>query len=187
VDVYGTNMALVQFADHKAPAGYAPFNVQNLGGLIVVTFAKQNGEKHDDVQGVGHGLIDIFNPATGKFHRFATGSDAGGHLKALNSPWGIALAPKSFGSGDRLLVGNFGSGTIMKFEADGEFGGFLQDVHHNPISINGLWGLTFGNGTRAGVPGALYFTAGLNDEADGLFGSIVPAPKKSQQGDDDND
>ncbi|MBW8864772.1 MAG: TIGR03118 family protein [Verrucomicrobia bacterium] len=188
VDVYGTNMALVQFADPRAPAGYAPFNVQNLGGLIVVTFAKQNGQKHDDVQGVGHGLIDIFNPATGKFHRFATGSDAGGHLQALNSPWGIALAPKGFASkGDKLLVGNFGSGTIMMFEADGEFDGFLQDVHHNAISINGLWGLSFGNGTRAGVPGALYFTAGLNDEADGLFGSIVPAPKTSRQGDDDND
>jgi uncharacterized protein (TIGR03118 family) len=179
VDVYDTNFNLVQFSDPAAPVGYAPFNVKSLGGVVIVTFAKQNDEKHDDVPGIGHGLIDVFNPRTGHFHRFATGTDAGGHLDALSSPWGIAVAPRKFGAHrEELLVGNFGSGTIMTFDADGDFTGFLEDATHQPIAIDGLWGLTFGNGGKAGVPNALYFTAGLNGEADGLFGSIVPAPKK---------
>lgn len=177
VDIYDTNLNLTQHLDPRTPAGYAPFNVQNIRGFVFVTFAKQDDAKHDDVAGEGHGLIDIFNPATGKFHRFATGSDAGGRLKAIDSPWGVVLAPKSFGEHeDELLVGNFGSGTIMAFEADGDFRGFLDDSSDQPIVINGLWGLAFGNGGKAGVPDALYFTAGLNGEADGLFGSIVPAP-----------
>jgi uncharacterized protein (TIGR03118 family) len=185
VDVYDTNFNLVQFSDPTAPDGYAPFNVKSLGDLVIVTFAKQDGEKHDDVSGAGHGLIDIFNPKTGHFHRFATGTDAGGHLDALNSPWGIAVAPRKFGvHGDNLLIGNFGSGTIMTFDADGDFTGFLEDANHQPIAISGLWGLAFGNGGKAGVPDALYFTAGLNGEADGLFGSIVPAPKKVHKDED---
>jgi uncharacterized protein (TIGR03118 family) len=179
VDVYDTNFDLAQFSDTNAPAGYAPFNVQNLGGLVVVTFAKQDGAKHDDLAGPGRGLIDIFNPRTGRFFRFATGSDAGGHLNAINSPWGVAVAPRSFGiHQDQLLIGNFGSGTIMTFGIFGDFRGFLEDTHFHPITIDGLWAITFGNGGKAGVPDALYFTAGLNSEADGLFGSIVPAPTK---------
>jgi uncharacterized protein (TIGR03118 family) len=186
VDVYDTNLNLTQFADPRAPAGYAPFNVKSLGGLVIVTFAKQDDAKHDDVAGNGNGLIDVFNPRTGKFHRFATGSDVGGRLHAINSPWGVALAPRSFGQrGDKLLVGNFGSGTIMVFEADGDFVGLLKDPSGQPIAIDGLWALTFGNGGRGGVPDALYITAGLNGEADGLFGSIVPAQKKSREHNDD--
>ena len=182
VDVYDTNLDLTQFVDSRAPAGYAPFNVQNLDGFIFVTFAKQDDAKHDDVAGVGHGLIDVFNPMTGRFHRFATGSDAGGKLKAINSPWGLVLAPAGFGQHEnQLLVGNFGSGTIMTFEGDGDFDGLLKDSHHQPIAIDGLWGLAFGNGGNGGVPNALYFTAGLNGEADGLFGSIVPAQKKEHK------
>ncbi|HSY19295.1 MAG TPA: TIGR03118 family protein [Candidatus Acidoferrales bacterium] len=185
VDAYDTNLDLVQFSDPHAPPGYAPFNVQSIHGFVFVTFAKQDDAKHDDVAGNGNGLIDVFNPHTGRFHRFATGSDAGGHLKAINSPWGVALAPGSFGgAGDRLLVGNFGSGTIMTFDANGDFGGLLEDTHHQPIAIDGLWGLAFGNDGRAGVSQTLYFTAGLNGEADGLFGSIVPAPAKKHQDDD---
>ena len=182
VDVYDTNLDLVQFADPAAPAGYAPFNVQNLGGIIIVTFAKQDAKLHDDVAGPGNGLIDVFNPATGRFYRFATGKNAGGKLKEINSPWGVALAPAGFGShGDELLVGNFGSGTIMAFEADGSLDDVLKNTSHHPIVIDGLWGLAFGNGGKAGVPGTLYFTAGLNGEADGLFGGIVLAPKKAHQ------
>jgi uncharacterized protein (TIGR03118 family) len=182
VDVYNTNLDLLQFSDPKAPAGYAPFNVQNLDGLVIVTFAKQDDTKHDDVAGEGHGLIDVFNPKTGKFHRFATGLDAGGKLHSINSPWGVALAPLSFGEHrDELLVGNFGNGTIMAFGPSSDFRGLLEDSDEQPISISGLWGLAFGNGGKAGVPGALYFTAGLNGEADGLFGSIVPAHKNERK------
>jgi len=189
VDVYGPDMTLRgQFSDPRAPAGYAPFNVQSAAGHIFVTFAKQDADKEDDVQGRGHGLIDVFNPDTGRFHRFATGSAAGGDLRQINSPWGVALAPRSFGRhGDQLLVGNFGSGTIMAFEADGEFRGLLKDVNDNPITIEGLWALTFGNGGRAGVPGTLYFSAGPGDESHGLFGSLEPVrvhDDDDHQGDD---
>jgi uncharacterized protein (TIGR03118 family) len=188
VDVYGTNSALLgQFADSNAPAGYAPFGIQSINGLVFVTFAKQDEAKHDDVAGPGHGLIDVFDPQTGVFHRFATGRDAGGKLKDINSPWGIALAPNSFGKqGGQLLVGNFGSGTIMSFEADGDFRGLLKAVHDGPVAIDGLWALAFGNGTKAGVPGTLYFTAGPNGESNGLFGSLAPVKNKGDHGNNGN-
>jgi uncharacterized protein (TIGR03118 family) len=182
VDVYDTNLDLAQFKDPEAPADYAPFNVRNLDGLIVVTFAKQDAAKHDDVAGKGHGLIDIFDLKTGEFHRLATGSDAGGRNRDINSPWGVAVAPKGFGlHGDRLLIGNFRSGTIMAFDDFGSVEGLLEDTHHHVLVIDGLWSLAFGNGGSAGVPDTLYFTAGPNGEADGLFGSLTPAPKEKHK------
>jgi hypothetical protein len=211
VDVYGTNSALIgQFSDSNAPDGYAPFGIQAIDGLIFVTFAKQDAAKHDDVAGPGHGLIDVFDPQTGVFHRFATGSDAvvknshghgkgsDGHgkgpdkgLKEINSPWGVALAPASFGKdGGKLLVGNFGSGTIMTFDADGDFRGELQAILHGGVVIDGLWALTFGNGKNGGVTNTLYFTAGPNGESHGLFGSLAPVQKHGghdNHGNHDND
>jgi uncharacterized protein (TIGR03118 family) len=182
LDVYSTNMSLMQFADADAPAGYAPFNVQNLNGMIFVTYAKQDEDKEDDVPGKGHGLIDVFDPQTGTFHRFATGSDAGGHLQAIDSPWGMALAPQTFGEhAGQLLVGNFGSGTIMAFDPDGTFRGLLHGTRHGKIEIEGLWALSFGNGGRGGDPNTLYFTAGPDDETHGLFGSIEPASKRGHR------
>jgi uncharacterized protein (TIGR03118 family) len=180
LDVYDGSMNLVgQFADANAPAGYAPFNVQMAGGQIFVTFAKQNAAKHDDVAGAGHGLIDVFNLGNGTFSRFATGSDAGGKLSEIDSPWGVALAPSSFGKhADQLLVGNFGSGTIMTFEASGKFRKLLEGTSKkSPIVIDGLWGLKFGNGARDGDPDTLFFTAGPLNESHGLFGTIEPAAK----------
>ncbi len=175
VDAYDGNLTLVQYADPHTPAGYAPFNVQAIGGLVFVTFAKQDAAKHDDVAGPGHGLIDVFDPQTGAFHRFVTGSDAGGKLTTIDSPWGLAVSPASFGRhADQLLVGNFGSGTIMAFEASGKLQGILKRANGRPLQIDGLWGLAFGNGARAGVPDTLYFSAGPNSENHGLFGSIEP-------------
>jgi uncharacterized protein (TIGR03118 family) len=197
LDAYGTNLTLLaQFADPTAPAGYAPFNVQSIAGTVFVTFAKQDDAKHDDVPGRGHGLIDVFDPDTGTFHRFATGSDAGGKRHELDSPWGMALSPANFGGhADQLLVGNFGSGTIMSFDADGKFHGLLEGRHEHPIVIDGLWGLAFGNGARAGRPGTLYFTAGPDSETGGLFGALDPIPElrpgkghdKNHAGDEDRD
>jgi uncharacterized protein (TIGR03118 family) len=193
LDAYDTNLTLVaQYMDPRAPKGYAPFNVQLLGGIVFVTFAKQDAAKHDDDPGPGHGLIDVFNPATGKFHRFATGSKAGGNLREINSPWGLALSPTNFGAhADQLLVGNFGSGTIMAFDADGRFKGLLEGRHEWPIVIDGLWGLAFGNGGKAGRPGTLYFTAGPNGEGNGLFGALDPVPEhkpgRGHDGDLDGD
>jgi uncharacterized protein (TIGR03118 family) len=180
VDMYDRSMNLVgQFADGNAPAGYAPFNVALVGGQIFVTFAKQDAAKHDDEAGAGHGLIDVFNLGSGTFSRFATGSDAGGKLDEIDSPWGLALAPSSFGKhGDQLLVGNFGSGTIMTFEASGKFRKLLEGTSKkSPIVIDGLWGLAFGNGGRAGDPDTLFFTAGPLHESHGLFGTIEPVGK----------
>jgi uncharacterized protein (TIGR03118 family) len=114
------------------------------------------------------------------FHRFATGKDAGDKLKEINSLWGLALSPTNFGAhADQLLVGNFGNGTIMAFDADGKFRGLLEGRHGRPIVVDGLWALAFGNGGRAGRPETLYFTAGPNGESNGLFGSLdlVPEPK----------
>jgi uncharacterized protein (TIGR03118 family) len=189
IDAYGTNLDLLgQFSDPCAPTGYAPFNVQSVADMIFVTFAKQDDDKEDDVPGPGHGLIDVFNLQTGRFHRFATGSDAGGRLRAINSPWGVSLAPRHFGThADELLVGNFGSGTIMAFEADGKFRGLLQAVNDRPVVIERLWGITVGNGGRAGVPDTLYFTAGPDDESHGLFGSLEPVRAHDDHDDDDQD
>src|SRR6185503_6935607 len=162
VDAYGTNSALMgQFSDPSAPAGYAPFNVQSIEGMVFVTFAKQDDEKEDDVPGRGHGLIDVLNPMTGVFHRFATGSAVGGNASSLNSPWGLAIAPSNFGShAGQLLVGNFGSGRIATFDAWGRSHGFLKREEDQPIVIPGLWALTLGNGARAGGTNQLFFTAG---------------------------
>jgi uncharacterized protein (TIGR03118 family) len=181
LDAYGGDLTLLaRFMDPTAPAGYAPFNVLSLNGMVFVTFAKQDAAKHDDDPGRGHGLIDVFDPETGTFHRFATGSDAGGRLRELNSPWGLAISPANFGAhADQLLVGNFGSGTIMSFEANGKFRGLLEGRHERPIVIDGLWGLAFGNGGSGGRTNTLYFTAGPAGESHGLFGGIDLTPQSN--------
>jgi uncharacterized protein (TIGR03118 family) len=183
VDAFDPSLTVTHYADPNAPAGYAPFNVGVLGGVVFVTFAKREGE--DDVAGPGHGFIDIFNPENGQFMRFATGSDAGGHLREINSPWGMAWAPASFGKhAGELLVGNFGSGTIMTFDPySREFKGLLQGTTGGHVVIDGLWALTFGNGGNGGRPNTLYFTAGPNEESHGLFGSLDPV--KGNEDDDD--
>ena len=167
---------LGSFADPMAPASFAPFNVQVLGGTIYVAYAMRDPEGHDDVPGPGHGLIDTFNPATGVFTRLITGMAAGGRVRQLDSPWGLALAPATFGrAAGKLLVGNFGSGTILAVDRfTGRSRGLLQDPRDRPIVIDGLWGLAFGNGGAAGRPGTLYFSAGPNGESNGLFGSLDP-------------
>ena len=182
VDMYGTDLTLLgQFQDSSAKAGYAPFNVVNINGIIFVTFAKQDADKHDDVRGRGHGLIDTFNPMNGSFMRFVTGKDAGGKFKEIDSPWGVTLAPSTFGEhADELLVGNFGSGSIMTFDAEGKFHGLLKAVHKGPVKIDGLWNLTFGNGGRGGFTDTLYFTAGPDGEQHGLFGSLTPLEEESK-------
>src|SRR5262249_34023597 len=109
----------------------------------------------------------------GRFYRLATGSAVGGRLREINSPWGVALAPSTFGKhANELLIGNFGSGTIMGFETNGDFRGLLKASEECPITIDGLWGLTFGAGGASGVATDLYFSAGPNGEQHGLFGVI---------------
>jgi uncharacterized protein (TIGR03118 family) len=174
VDRYDSSLQMTgQFTDMEAPEGYAPYNVQSIAGNVYVTFAQQNETRNGLVLGRGRGLIDTFSPADGTFQRFATGKAAGGKIREMNAPWGVALAPGSFGShADQLLVGNFGSGTIMTFSAQGKFRGLLRGAEECPVTIDGLWGLTFGAAGTAGVPTDLYFTAGPNGETHGLFGVL---------------
>jgi uncharacterized protein (TIGR03118 family) len=174
VDVFDKTFHLLHWAgafhDSHLPKGYAPFNIQNLGGKLFVTYAIQDRDKHDDLHGSHHGLVDVYD-LQGKFLQRLISSSV------LNSPWGLAMAPTGFGafSGD-LLVGNFGDGRINAFDpTSGAFRGTLKNQDGNPIAINGLWGLMFGNGVT-GTPQTLFFTAGLVDEAHGLIGMIEMAP-----------
>jgi len=147
---------------------YAPFGIQNIGGKLYVTFALQNAEKHDDVSGPAHGFVDVFDTNGNLIRRLVS------HGR-LNSPWGLALAPADFGRfSNDLLVGNFGDGRINAIDPNnGAFLGQLRDQANNAITIDDLWGLAFGNGANAGGTNELFFTAGINDEADGLFGNIT--------------
>lgn len=156
------------FRDPQIPQGFAPFNVQNVGGNIVVAFAKQDGEKHDEVDGAGLGYVDIFTPGGRLLLRLQQGA-------WMNGPWGITLAEGDFGlySHD-LLIGQFGSGRIAVFNpVNGNFKGVLRDANNNILVNKYLWGLSFGNGSKAGTANTLYFTAGTNHEQNGLFGSIT--------------
>jgi len=161
------------FIDPNLPAGFAPFNIQNLGGKLYVTYAKQDAAKHDDVPGPGNGFVDVFDLNGNLLMRLISHG-------ALNSPWGLALSPGDFGNfSNDLLVGNFGDGTINAFDPlTGALLGTLLDTLGQPITIEGLWGLRFGNGLNGGDPDALYFTAGIPGdgmvEDHGLFGSIQP-------------
>jgi uncharacterized protein (TIGR03118 family) len=172
VEVYDQAFNLIgTITDPSVPPGYAPFNVQVLNGQLYVTYALQDAAKHDDVAGAGNGFVDRFNlDGTGMVRLVSNGP--------LDSPWGLALAPSAFGSlGGDLLVGNFGDGTIDAFTLSGSFIGELTDTHGTPLAIDGLWGLLPGNGGAGGSSNALYFSAGPNSEADGLFGFLtVPEP-----------
>ncbi len=159
------------FTDPNIPSGFAPFNVQNINGQFYVTYAKQNAAKHDDVAGAGNGYVSVFD-LNGNFIKRLVSNGA------LNSPWGLAIAPASFGAaaGD-LLVGNFGDGTINAFNLNGTLIGTLGSIGGTALVNDGLWGLTFGNGGNGGSPNALYLTAGLNGEQDGLFAQINAVPE----------
>jgi uncharacterized protein (TIGR03118 family) len=176
IEVYDKNFGRVHldddaFEDERLPGRFAPFNVQNIGGKLFVTFAKQGHSKHDEVHGAGLGFVDVFTPSGRLIQRLQ-------HGWWLNAPWGVTLAPSTFGKfGGDLLVGNFGSGWVAAYDpATGAFLGLLQDNQNQPVFIDGLWALTFGNGAAGGSKSTLYFTAGLNDEQDGLFGSLDPTP-----------
>ena len=157
------------FTDQNLPDGFAPFGIQLINGALYVSYAKQDAHRHDDVAGPGNGFVDVYSTSGVLQSRLISRGD-------LNSPWGLVLAPASFGgfAGD-LLVGNFGDGTIHAYDpVHGTEAGALTNTDGNTIAINGLWGLRFGNGTFGG-PGDLVFTAGIADEGHGLLGEITPA------------
>jgi uncharacterized protein (TIGR03118 family) len=213
VEVYDTNFHQVNlsdadgddrgkreesFDDDRIPKGFAPFNIQNIGGSLFVTYAKQDAPKHDDVAGAGLGFVDLFSPSGKLLTRFE-------HGPWLNAPWGIVWAPRDFGEfSNDILVGNFGSGWIAAYNGfTGQFIGFMKDPSDQILTIDGLWGLAFGN-SAAGCPAtppagsnlpkcgaagpynSLFFTAGINGEKDGLFGTLTPDPNTNelQEGDE---
>ena len=158
------------FVDPDIPAGFAPFDIKEIDGVLFVTYAKQNAQKHDDVAGLGNGFVDVFDTDGHLLRRFASRG-------LLNSPWGITRASYAFGRFSGLiLIGNFGDGHINVFDSDGRFVDQLRDAHGKPLVIDGLWSLTLGGGAKSN-PDTLYFTAGPNGEADGLFGTITPVSK----------
>jgi uncharacterized protein (TIGR03118 family) len=173
VEVYDQTWTTLAVApvDPMIPAGFAPFNVQNLGGKLYVTYAKQNAAKNEDVAGAGNGYVSVFDLNGVLLTHLISGGN-------LNSPWGVAIAPANFGdfAGD-LLVGNFGDGAINVYNpTTGAFIAQLQNAGGTAIHISGLWGLQVGNGGNGGYADAVYFTAGPGGEAHGLFGVLQAAP-----------
>jgi uncharacterized protein (TIGR03118 family) len=175
IDVFDANFNPVtlsgKFDDPNIPAGFAPFGIQNINGDLYVTYAKQDEGKEDDVPGPGNGFVDVFD-ANGNFiRRFVSRG-------RLNAPWGVALAPAKFGKfSNRLLVGNFGNGRLNAYDlATGKFRGRLHGTDGHPLKIEGLWGIAFGNGLFKQPTDVLFFTSGPNEEQNGLYGRIAPAP-----------
>ncbi len=176
VDVFDSSFGYVPlpgaFVDRGIPKGFAPFGIQEIGGDIIVSYAKQDAAKEDDVKGHGLGFVDAFDTNGVFLGRIATRGQ-------LDAPWGLALAPADFGrfSGD-LLVGNFGNGEINAYAPrhHGKYAhaGTLQGAKHKKIRIDGLWALQFGHGAANNGPtNTLFFTAGPDDESHGLFGTIT--------------
>ena len=169
VEMYDSNFKWVKnFTDTSVPMGYAPFGARVLNGKLYVTFALQDADAHDDVSGPGHGFIDIFDLDGNKIKRLTSHG-------ALNSPWGLAIAPANFGQfSNALLVGNFGNGHINAFDpSTGTPLGHMLRPSGATLEISGLWGLHFGNGEAAGPTNTLLFIAGPQDESHGLFGTIT--------------
>jgi uncharacterized protein (TIGR03118 family) len=181
VEMYDKNYTLVKtFTDPDVDPNFAPFGIQTIGGKLYVTFALQKSGKHDDQAGPGNGYVDVFDTGGTLLRRLAAHG-------TLNSPWGLALAPEGFGTfSHHLLVGNFGDGRINAFDVDsGAFDSQLRDPEGDPLTINGLWALQFGNGaTNGGSRHTLFFTAGIADESHGLFGFIRAGHEEDEEDED---
>jgi uncharacterized protein (TIGR03118 family) len=164
-----------KFTDPTLPAGFAPFNIQNIGGTLYVSYAMQDPNKHDEVAGAGLGYVNKFDLNGNLLGRVASQG-------TLNAPWGMAIASSTFGSfaGD-LLVGNFGDGMISAYNlATNTFIGLLKDSTGKPVAIDGLWALIPGNGGSGGNKSEIYFSAGPDGESNGLFGALQAVPEPSE-------
>ena len=173
VDVFNSSFAPTtlagNFTDPNLPAGFVPFNVQTIGSTVYVTYARLTPTGAP----LPGGYVDAFN-ADGTFsQRIASAGP-------LSAPWGITIAPSTFGSfGGDFLIGNFGDGTIDAFSTTGTFLGALLGTNGLPIVNERLWALDFRTGGPNINPNALYLTAGINGEQGGLFAAIVPTPEPS--------
>lgn len=185
VEVYDQNFAPAKldgsFSDPDIPAGFAPFGIANINNNLFVTYAKQNAQKDDVVAGPGLGFVNVFTTDGVLIKRFASRG-------TLNAPWGVARATQNFGqfSGD-ILIGNFGdqgnfAGWISAFSGsnDNDFVGPLRDAMGKPVAIDGLWSIVFGTFRNADAD-TLYFTAGPNQQQNGLFGKIAAQPRSDDE------
>jgi len=170
--VYDSNFHQVtlsgNFVDPNLPSGYAPHNIRNINGRLYIAYAKQNATKTDAVPGRGFGFISVFDLNGNFLKRLVS-------MGPLNAPWGLALAPSTFGTfANALLIGNFGDGRITAVNpVTGAPKGQLKDSTGKTIVLQGLWGLQFGNGLLGGMKNVLYFTSGPGFYAHGRFGSIT--------------
>jgi len=172
IDVFDATFKSVDvpggFNDPELPENYAPFGIQAIGGDIYVSYAKQEeAGSGEEEQGAGLGVVNVFDPQGNLIRRIAAHGQ-------LNAPWGIALAPASFGSfGGALLIGNLGDGRINGYDArTGRFLGNLRGANNQPIEVDGLWGIQFGNGVENQPTNSLFWAAGPNDETNGAYGVI---------------
>ena len=176
IDVFKGNVAAANltgsFTDASLPSGYVPFNVQALAGSLFVTYAKRNGSSGDETDGAGFGYVDRYDLQGNLLGRVASGG-------VLDAPWGLAIAPASFGAlAGSLLVGNFGDGHISAYNlATDSFMGQVDGANGQALAIDGLWGLSVGNDGGAGSSQSLYFTAGPSGESHGLFGVLQAVPE----------
>ena len=176
IDVFKGNVSATNltgsFTDASLPSGYVPFNVQALAGSLFVTYAKRDGSSGDETDGAGLGYVDRYDLQGNLLGRVASGG-------VLNAPWGLAIAPSSFGAlAGSLLVGNFGDGRISAYNlATDSFMGQVDGTNGQALAIDGLWALSVGNDGGAGSSQSLYFTAGPSDESHGLFGVMQAVPE----------
>jgi uncharacterized protein (TIGR03118 family) len=154
----------------------APFNVQNIGGNLFVAFARR-GPDGEEIVGRGRGAVAVYTPEGRPVRVFE-------HVEELNAPWGLALAPGDFGPfSHHLLVGQFGSGEILAFNIQtGRYAGKMLKPDGQPLVIDGLWALSFGNGGNAGPLNTLYYTAGPNQETNGLLGTLTATTAELVEG-----
>ena len=188
VDVYNSNFQLAaggSFVNSTAtapPAGFAPHGIHVVNGMVYVAYAMQDGPKHDSVPGAGQGQVDIFD-TSGNFVKTLVSAGSGNNL---NAPWGVTIAPSSFGAfAGAVLVGNFGDGTISAFDTTGKFLGQLTNTATPPTTLvnPGLWDMVFGGGGASGDPGTLYVTAGGSNQPNfptggsttAVFAAVTPA------------
>jgi uncharacterized protein (TIGR03118 family) len=184
IDVFDSNFKPVSvpeefFHDDGIPRGFAPFNVQGIGPNIYVTFAQQDSAKHDPVAGAGLGFVVVFDGHGKNIAHLE-------HGDWFNAPWGVVLAPADFGEfSHALLVGNFRGGTIAAFNPrTGRFMGNVLNTGGSTVNIDGLWALAFGNGGASGPGSTLFFTAGPDNETNGLFGTLTPVTSELQEDDE---
>jgi len=186
IDVYNSNFDPVTmpggFIDKNIPKNYAPFNVQSILGNLYVTYAKVEEGGDDEEAGPGLGFVDVFDADGNLLRRLAQ------HGK-LNAPWGVALAPASFGKfSNQVLVGNFGDGTINAYDPrNGGFKGQLRTPNGKVLKIDGLWGIAFGNGILNQQTDTLFFAAGPNGEENGVYGRIEAVGGDDDENENDND